>query len=351
MRTARRCKNGPMTGRGCKTYIWPHNSAISRCPYLEKRGFATTCRREALIIFFCLMVLFAPQDILSETTQIESLVPKTAPDGWALTKAPETITGETLFEHIDGQADLFLQYGFEKSVFAIYQSVNSSQDRIDVDIYDMGNPLQAFGVFSRFRQNESPAGIGLDSYLDDRYAVFYKGKYFVVLQATDSHPSTLKRLALEIESGISDNSAPPKEIGYFPRSGLKPGSIEYFPQGLLGHQFLKRGFKASYVEKNDTKTDARITSESRDFYLFLSVFENSQEVMNALKVFKDHLSEIGRMGEGVSTQLGSDVVTGVDPYHGKTIVAHKGVYLVGAVGYEQDKLGEQRLAELMIELK
>ena len=123
----------------------------------------------------------------------------------------------------------------------------------------MGNSLQAFGVFSRFRQDESPAGIGLDSYLEDRYALFYKGKYFVVLQATDSNPSILKQLAQEIESRISDNSAPPKEIAYFPKNGLKPGSIEYFPDGLLGHQFLKRGFKASYVEndgkKNDAKTD------------------------------------------------------------------------------------------------
>ncbi len=76
----------------------------------------------------------------------------------------------------------------------------------------MGNSLQAFGVFSRFRQDEGPGGIGLDSYLGDRYALFYKGKYFVVLQATDSNASTLKLLALEIESRISDNSAPPKEI-------------------------------------------------------------------------------------------------------------------------------------------
>ena len=141
-------------------------------------------RSEALIILSFLVVLFASQNVFSGTTPIESLVPKIAPNGWALRDAPETFTRETLFEHIDGQADLFLQYGFEKSVFAIYRNVNSSDDKIDVDIYDMGNSLQAFGVFSRFRQEESPAGIGLDSYLEDRYALFYKGKYFVVLQAT-----------------------------------------------------------------------------------------------------------------------------------------------------------------------
>jgi hypothetical protein len=44
-------------------------------------------------------------------------------------------------------------------------------------------------------------------------------------------------------------------------------------------------------------------------------------------------------------------LTGVDPYQGKTIVAHQGNYLVGAVGFEQDKEGEQRLAELIKEVK
>lgn len=308
-------------------------------------------RREGLIIVSFLVVLFASQDVFSGKTPIELLVLKVAPDGWALIDAPETFTRETLFEHIDGQADLFLEYGFEKSVFTIYRNVNSSEDKIDVDIYDMGNPLQAFGVFSRFRHEESTAGIGLDSSLGDRYALFYKGKYFVVLQATDSNASTLKRLAQEIESRISDNSAPPKEIAYFPKSGLKPGSIEYFPYGLLGHQFLGRGFKASYVEKDETKTDAKTMSEGRDFHLFLSIFENSQEAMNALRLLREHLFKKGRVAEGISTQFGPDALTGVDPYQGKTIVAHKGPYLVGAVGFEHDKDGEQRLAELMNEVK
>ena len=80
-------------------------------------------------------------------------------------------------------------------------------------------------------------------------------------------------------------------------------------------------------------------------------FEDSQEAMNALRLFKDHLSKKGKVAEGISTQFGPDALTGVDPYQGKTIVAHKGNYLVGAVGFEQDKEGEQRLAELIKEVK
>jgi len=307
--------------------------------------------RHAIIILCFLVASFSSQNVFSGTTPIKSLVPKTAPDGWALRDAPEAFTGETLFEHIDGQADLFLQYGFKGSVSAVYRNANSSEDKIDLDIFDMGNSLQAFGVFSRFRQEESPAGIGLDSYLGDRYALFYKGKYFVMLQATDASPSTLKRLAQDIESRISDNSAAPKEIGYFPKSGLKPGSIEYFPDGLLGHQFLKRGFKASYTENDATKTDNKTVSEGRDFHLFLSIFETSQQALNAMKLFREHLSNKGTVAEGIPMPFGPDTLVGVDPYQGKAIVAHKGHYLLGTVGFKQDKDGEQRLAEFMRGLK
>ncbi len=87
-------------------------------------------RHVAILFFF--VVLFASQDVFS-ATPIESLVPKTAPDGWVLRDSPETFTKETLFEHIDGQADLFLQYGFAKSILAIYQKEDSADAKIDVD--------------------------------------------------------------------------------------------------------------------------------------------------------------------------------------------------------------------------
>jgi hypothetical protein len=306
-------------------------------------------RHEALIIP-TLVLLFISQNVYSKTT-MGSFFPKNCSNEWTLREAPETYTKKTLFEHIDGQADLFLQYGFEKSISAIYRKVNSSDDKIDADIYDMGNSLQAFGVFSRFRQGEKPAGIGLDSYLDDTYALLYKGKYFVVLQATNSTPSTLKQLAQDIASRITDNSASPKEIGYFPKSGLKPGSIEYYPNGLLGHEHLKRGFKASYVKEDQTKTDGKTASEDREFNLFLSIFENSEDALNAVRLYREHLSKKGKVTERVPAQFGPDALVGVDPYQGKTIVARKGHYVLGAVGFDQDTDGEQRLAELMKELK
>lgn len=224
-----------------------------------------------LIILSVLILLFMGRVAFSREIAVDSLIPKDIPEGWALMEGPQVYTKKTLFEHIDGQAELFFKYGFQKSAFAIYQNKKSPENQIELDIYDMGNVLQAFGIFSRFRDEDRPGGIGLDSYLDDRSVFFYKGKYFVMLYATESNPPLLRQWSIIISSKTVDHSPPPKEIGYFPQNGLKPGSIQYFSEGLLGHQFLKRGFRGTYIGKDENKVKVedkdRTKTEVKEFHL------------------------------------------------------------------------------------
>jgi len=304
-----------------------------------------------LIIFSALILVLFGNDVSSETTTVESLLPKEIPEGWVLVEGPKVYTKKTLFQHIDGQAELYFKYGFRRCVFAIYQSKENPQNQIELDIYDMGNVLQAFGIFSRLRGGERPMGIGLDSYLDDRSALFYKGKYFVMLYCTESNPSNLKQFSVIVSSKIKDSSLPPKEIGYFPKDGLKPGSIQYFPEGLLGHQFLKKGFQATYIEKVKAESKDQTKAEDKEFHLFLAVYENSQMAMNGLKSYKDHLSKKGKIHPEISTVLGSKGLKGEDPYQRKLMVAHKECYLIGTVGFIKEEEGERLLAELIKNMK
>jgi len=299
------------------------------------------------IILFLLVSMIIWNGASSEAVPLASLIPEDKIEGWALIQRPQIYNKKTLFEHIDGQAELFLKYGFQRSVFAIYQKKENSQNQIELDIYDMGNVLQAFGVFSRFRSEDRPMGIGLDSFLDDGSALFYKGKYFVMLYATKPNASLLKEWATKISSRISDLSPPPKEIGYFPKKGLKPGSIQYFPEGLLGHQFLRRGFQGTYTEKVEVKDKA----EEKEYYLFSAIFKDSQEARGALKIYKDHLLKKGKIDSGSPHLFGLNAFKGEEPSQGKVIVFQKGFYLFGAIGFEKEKDAENLLAEFIKNIK
>ena len=301
-----------------------------------------------LIVLSVLIVMCTCRSVSSAEIPVESLIPKEdIPQGWALIQGSQVYTEKTLFEHINGQAELFFKYGFQKSAFAIYQNRRNQKDQIEVDIYDMGKVLHAFGIFSRFRNEDRPAGVGLDSYVDDHSLIFYKGKYFVMLYATESDSPVLKQWGTAILLKISDPSPSPREIGYFPKEGLKPGSIQYYPEGLLGYKFLGRGFQGTYLEK----VKAEVKVENKEFQLFLAVFENSQEAMVGLRKYREELSKEGKVHSGIPAPFGSNALKGEDPYRGKVIVVPKGFYLLGAVGLEREKDGENLLVEFMKRIK
>ena len=298
-----------------------------------------------LIIFCALMLTLLGGNSFSKEVSVESLLPKDIGKGWTLASGPQTYTKKTLFEHVNGQAELFFKYGFQKSSFAVYQEEKNQKNQIDLDVYDVGNVLQAFGMFSRFRNEDRPAGIGFDSYLDDNSLLFYQGKYFVMLYAVEPNPTLLKELGRAVSSKISDPSLPPKEIGFFPKEGLKPGSIQYYTEGLMGHQFLKRGFQGTYTEKDQVKVEVK--AEDKEFYLFVAIFKDSQDAENALKIYRDDFSKKGKVDSEVSTPFGSNALRGEDPYRGKVIVVPNGFYLAGIVGFENLKGAENLLQEFV----
>jgi hypothetical protein len=312
-----------------------------------------------IFIVSLLIGMFAGNEALSKEISVESLFPKDLPEGWTRISGPQLYTQKTLFERINGQAQLFFKYGFQKSVFALYQNKNNSKDQIELDIYDMGNVLQAFGIFSRFRSEDRPAAVGLESYLEDRSLLFYKGRYFVMIYATETDPSLLKRMALTISSSMVDSTPAPKELDYFPKDGLKSGSIGYYPEGLLGYQFLKRGFQGVYLEKaeakvkgeNQSNAKMEVKEEDKEYYLFLSLLKDSKEAENTVNTFRDRLSKKGKVDSGASTPFGSKALKGEDTYRGKVLLVPKGNYLLGAVGFRNDKEGEKRLAEFVNKVK
>jgi hypothetical protein len=312
-----------------------------------------TMSHKKIILAAILLLMVIWSETSSAEVSVESLLPKDIGKGWTLASGPEVYTKKTLFEHVNGEAELFLKYGFQKSAFAVYQEKKNQKNQIDLDIYDVGNVLQAFGIFSRFRNEDRPAGIGLDSYLDDHSLLFYQGKYFVMLYAVESNSPILKELGMAVSSKILDHSLQPKEIGYFPKEGLKPGSMQYFSEGLLGNRFLKRGFQGTYVEKDQVQGKAEAEEkekqkvEDKEFYLFLAIFNNSQDAENALKIYRDDLSKKGKVDLGASTPFGSNSFKGEDPYRGKVIVVSKGFYLAGIVGFENLKSVEKLLEEFV----
>ena len=96
-------------------------------------------------------------------------------EGWKWDGKEIKYNSKTLFDYIDGAAELFLAYGFQNLTARRYEK--SNQPPITIELYEMGSSEDAYGVFSFERQDEvrrDRPGIGVWG----RVAPVLEGKVF-----------------------------------------------------------------------------------------------------------------------------------------------------------------------------
>ena len=89
------------------------------------------------------------------SSQLSALVP--LPENFAEMTPLESFTSETLYEKINGQADLYLAFGFLNLTSQRYVHTNNQDMWFEVFKYDMGTPENAFSVYNQqYRDDGQP---------------------------------------------------------------------------------------------------------------------------------------------------------------------------------------------------
>lgn len=178
---------------------------------------------------------------------LAALVPKL--DGWALTEAPRSYFPETLFEYIDGAAESYLSYDFRELVVADLQK-KGTEATLTAEIYDMADPVNAFGIFGAERYPENaPVGVGDLDYFEGESLNFLAGRYYVKLLAFGLDAATgpvLREAGTKIARAIGAGSGLPPLVRAFPAEGLVARSEKYIKRNFMGYEFLGNGYVAAY---------------------------------------------------------------------------------------------------------
>ncbi len=159
-------------------------------------------------------------------------------DGWSVSEADRIYDAENLYEYIDGGAELYLSYGFKKAYCRIYSAPN--QPDIFLDIFDMGESKNAYGVFAHSRETESHE-FGMDSQYTSGLLLFWKGKYYVSILAspeTEKSGEAVKLLARKVESLIRENGSRPDLLKFLPQDSLAKETIRYFRHYVWLNSFI-----------------------------------------------------------------------------------------------------------------
>ena len=214
---------------------------------------------------------------------IETLVPKSI-DGWKSEGGDGTYNRKDLYDYIDGEAEVYLAYAFREAFTRGF--VQEGQPAITVDLFDMGTPSDAYGIFS-FERESGDVGIGTDSEYSSGLLRFWKGSYFVSILADQETPeskSAVMSLGSAIASNFKEAGERPKIIGLLPEQGLNKISIRYL--------HVKPSFDYQYYlwDKNilnlSPKTEVVLAKYQDGSRLMLVRYPRAADAQAALKALK-----------------------------------------------------------------
>ncbi len=212
-------------------------------------------------------------------------------NGWEISGTEKIYTPETLYDYIDGGAELYLSYGMNDVASVLYSKAGIGTIR--VELFDMISSENAFGVFTHTRlADEKEFGQGSQYFTGAQ--IFWKDRYLVTIIGDDENKDikeTIKKIAVIIDSQISKKGDLPLILSLLPQKNLVADGYCYF------HHYIWQNIY--YFISNDNIFDisdstnaviARYSGEDGKYILLIVEYSDSVKAENAyLSVSKELL--------------------------------------------------------------
>ncbi|MCF7885055.1 MAG: hypothetical protein K9M80_01050 [Candidatus Marinimicrobia bacterium] len=172
-------------------------------------------------------------------------------EGWQQTDAVQIYTSDNLWNYINGAADGYLDYGFVKLKTARFKK---DTNKITIDIYNMGNKLNAFGIYVAERADQyTPLRIGAESTIyPPSEANMLKDRFYVFVRCRDGEITNEmgKAILKKISQQLPGDSSLPQEFGILPQTNRVAGSEKYIKKDFLSMAQLANVILADYEQGN-----------------------------------------------------------------------------------------------------
>ena len=174
-----------------------------------------------------------------------------AKGGWRLIDPVRTFGPDTLYEEIDGEAELVLPYGMECLTVAVLGRTARPGSEVRLELYRMASPRDAYGIWSQYRYPDQevlriPPS---EAIVSDTSADFFRGETFVRVRSKpgDGSRNDVVGIASEIIALLPGSGSPPEEARALDDlPGRVSGSILYQKRAMLGYECLAPGFEAKF---------------------------------------------------------------------------------------------------------
>jgi hypothetical protein len=309
------------------------------CLMLACAGFASCARDETAVTTESAA---PPAESTSASPQLLALLPaKDEVPGWSSSQTPRSFRAGNLWEFIDGAADGYLTYGLQEVVTGDYTQAGSGYQAV-VDIYQMKDPLHAYGKYSEERNPEYQfLKVGNEGYSGGTSLNFWTGPYYVKITAFEEKEAIkqeLVKLAQAVAAKVSSPGAEPPEISYFPKENQLPHSIIYIPKDVLAQSYFTNGFEARYK------------AGGKDCKMILVAMEGPAAAQTALARYQQFIAKNGKDVKELKAP-GEGGFSGKGSFYGNMAAVRAGKNIVVALGVASEDAGKKMVAETVRNIK
>jgi hypothetical protein len=232
--------------------------------------------------------------------------------GWKQVGEIQRFDPNTLYEYINGGADLYLAYDFEELKVAEYQ--NDQKAAVTVDIYRHRSPTHAFGIYSQERfPGANFIDVGVQGYLEKHALNFLFGSTYVKITGYDTgteDQTFLLAFAKAVAGNLGEKGAFPSIVTAFPAEGKVKNSEKFIARKFLGYPFLHSAFSADYDHSG------------KDFKLFII---EGKDQADCRDMVEKYLEQLGMKDKTVA----EGQYTLSDAYHGEIDLHWRGARIWG----------------------
>jgi hypothetical protein len=240
---------------------------------------------------------------------LTALLPNPRPAG-AAAQAPATFySSSTLYEYIDGAADVFQGYDVEA---VLHQEFKAGLAELTVDIFDMGSIENAFGMYASERSPKYDfVEVGVEGYRNEGILNFFQDRYYVKIAGFGSGAdAAIAHFAADISRNIGGEKNFPALLSKLPEAGRKPHSELYLRKDPLGHPFLSPAYQAVYAFAGGEST------------LMISLGASAADAATKLKSLEDHFRKTGQWTP--AAEYGRGAARGSNSFEGSLVAATTG---------------------------
>jgi len=249
--------------------------------------------------------------------------------GWQQAEKPQIFSPETLYEHINGAADLYLKYDFQDLQVVEYR--NEKKASVTVEIYRHRTSYHAFGIYSQERlANANFLNIGAQGYSESMVLNFIKGFYYVKISSYNTgadDQEILLTFARKIAQNLEGPTSLPEILLSFPGEGKKKNSEKFIARDFLGYSFFHSGFTADYE------------LSGKKFQIFVIEGKNQNDSREMIEKYQ-------KQADPLDKKSGEGLYRFKDRYHGEVDLYWQGKYIWGIMSLDDPNLRSQYLKKL-----